>query len=200
MLADARQRARETEDAPVEFLEADAQTHDFEAGGFDLVFSRFGVMFFEDPVAAFANLRRALAPSGRLAFLCWQSIVDNPWMLLPAQAVAEHVSLPAPAAPDAPGPFAFADADRVRGLLEGAGFADVDVAAHEGELAVGRGLELDEIVDFLQQMGPAGAALRESSETVREAATRSMRAALEPHYRDDAVVLSFACWIVQGRP
>jgi SAM-dependent methyltransferase len=199
MLADARERVRRAGDLPVEFAQSDAQTHDFEPGGFDLVFSRFGVMFFENPVAAFANLRRSLVPGGRVTFICWRSITENPWMLLPAQAAARHVELPAPPDPEAPGPFAFADSARVQGILGGAGFEDVRVGSFTGELSVGRGLGLEEIVDFLKEMGPAGAALRESSDAVRSAVTRTMREVLEPHYRDEAVVLEFGAWIVEGR-
>lgn len=197
MLAEALARAARAPVARPEFLQADAQVHAFEPGAFDLVFSRFGVMFFDDPVAAFANLRAALAPDGRLGFLCWQTIAANPWMLVPAQAVAQHVEL-APPAPGAPGPFAFADAERVRGILETAGFARVRCDSFEGRLAMGRGMSLDGVVGFLAQMGPAGAALRDAPVATREAAARSLREALEPHYDGDAVVLGFAAWIVTG--
>jgi SAM-dependent methyltransferase len=197
MLAEARARAARGPGPAPEFLQADAQVHAFEPGAFDLVFSRFGVMFFDDSVAAFANLRAALAPDGRLAFLCWQNIAVNPWMLVPAQAAAQHVEL-APPKPGAPGPFAFADAESVRGILDAAGFGEVRCDSFEGRMAVGRGLSLDGIVGFLGQMGPAGAALREAPASTREVAVRSMREALEPHYDGDAVVLPFASWIVSA--
>ncbi|MGH0034624.1 MAG: class I SAM-dependent methyltransferase [Myxococcota bacterium] len=199
MLDDARARAERAGAATLEFAQSDAQTHAFDDASFDGLFSRFGVMFFEDPPAAFANLRRALAPGGRLTFICWQSVAENPWMLLPVQAAAQHVELPAPAGPEAPGPFAFADALRVRSILDAAGFGEVAVNAFAGDLSVGRGLALDEIIDFLKQMGPAGAALRESSEDVQAAVTRSMHEVLAPHYRDGAVVLPFGSWIVEAR-
>ncbi len=183
----------------VEFLQADAQVHPVEPGTFDVLFSRFGVMFFEDPVAAFANLRGSLAEGGRLCFVCWQSIASNPWMLVPAQAAAQHVALPAPAGPEAPGPFAFADPERVRGILDRAGFRDVSCDDHSGELAVGQGRALGEIVEFLQQMGPAGRALLDASAEQRRKATETMLGALAPYYTGDALVMGFATWIVTAR-
>ncbi|MBW2385520.1 MAG: class I SAM-dependent methyltransferase [Deltaproteobacteria bacterium] len=196
MLVDAHARVERAGVGQVEYVRADGQVHDFESAAFDLLFSRFGVMFFEDPRAAFANLRGALRPAGRLTFICWQAITKNPWMLIPAAATAQHVELPAPAESTAPGPFAFADADRVVDILESAGFSDVRAEAHEGRLSVGKGLPLAEIVSFLQQMGPAGAALREADASVIEAVTKSMHEALSPHYEDGAVVMDFGAWIL----
>lgn len=195
MLAVARERAKLPQ---LGFARADAQIHAFEREAFDLVFSRFGVMFFEDPVAAFTNLRRALAPGGRLCFVCWQPLASNPWMRVPVQAIAQHVELPAPPAPGVPGPFSLADRGRVLEILGMAGFQGVACEPFEGKLALGRGLELAQIVDFVQQMGPAGALLREASDELRERAAASLHAALEPHFEGDAVVLDFSCWIVSA--
>jgi SAM-dependent methyltransferase len=196
MLADARSRAERAGARNVDFVQADGQVHDFEPAAFDLVFSRFGVMFFEDPVTAFTNIRRALRPGARLTFICWQAITKNPWMLVPAAAAAKHIELPAPPAPDAPGPFAFSDPNRVVDILKSAGFSDARADAHEGRLSIGQGMPLDEIVGFLQQMGPAGAALRDADVSLLEVVTQSMHEALAPHYEDGAVVLDFAAWIV----
>src|SRR5262249_1479538 len=134
----------------------------FPAATFDAVFSRFGVMFFADPVAAFTNLHRALRPGGRLAFVCWRGLPENPWMWVPVGAAAQHVTLPPPPAPGAPGPFAFADGARVRDILGAAGFQTVDVAPLDAEVSIARGASLDEAVAFLLEMGPLGAALREN--------------------------------------
>ena len=102
----------------VRFLQADAQVFPFEPASFDAAFSRFGVMFFADPAAAFINIRRSLRPNGRLAFVCWRALEDNPLDILPLRAASAHLP-PQPAHdPDAPGPFAFANPDRVRGILE----------------------------------------------------------------------------------
>src|SRR5262245_12673652 len=121
MLERARERARAAGVTQASFENADAQTHSFPPASFALLFSRFGVMFFADPTAAFTNLGRALKPGGRLAFVCWQPLLQNPWMRDMLGAIAKHVTLPPPAAPNAPGPFAFGDPARVRGILERAG-------------------------------------------------------------------------------
>ncbi len=117
MLERAQARAAGLGLANVRFLNADAQTTPLGSAAFDLIFSRFGVMFFADPTAAFANLRASLAPGGRVSFVCWQELKLNPWMRVPLLAAAQHIPLPAPAAPDAPGPFSFAAPARVRGIL-----------------------------------------------------------------------------------
>ncbi len=194
------ERARE-KSTGVEFLQADAQTHAFERGSYDRIFSRFGVMFFDDPVAAFDNLRGAVASGGRLGFVCWQEVGKNPWMSVPAAAALQHVdpeTLGPPPVPDAPGPFALADADRLRGILEAAGWADVDCSAHEGGIRVGRGMDLDGIIGFLLQMGRAGAVLREASDEVRARAAESVKGAVEPYFDGDGLVMDFATWIVSA--
>src|SRR5881628_2723223 len=117
MLARAADAAREAGVAHVRFEHADAQTHRFPAQAFDVLYSRFGVMFFSDPAAAFGNLRTALRPGGRLGFVCWQAVPENPWIAVPLEAAAQHMALPPPPAPGAPGPFSFADPERVRRIL-----------------------------------------------------------------------------------
>jgi len=126
MLDLARRRATQAGVGNVEFVEADAQVRRFGGGGLDAVLSRFGVMFFDDPEAAFANLAGALRPGGRLAFACWQDLFQNEWMLVPGAAAAQHVGLPE-MEPGAPGPFALADAGRVELLLASARFQDVSL-------------------------------------------------------------------------
>ena len=112
MLGRARERLREHMLTNIQVMQSDAATHAFTPGAFDLAFSRFGVMFFDEPVAAFANIRSALAASGRLAFACWAPPQDNPWLVVPL-AVARPYLPPQPETdPDAPGPFAFANPDR----------------------------------------------------------------------------------------
>jgi len=199
MLASARQRAEAADLGQVSFLNADAQTHPFEEGSFDLVYSRFGVMFFSELGVAFRNLARALRPGGRLVFVCWQSLARNDWMRVPVAAAAAHVEIPAPADPHAPGPFAFADAERVRGFLEGAGLAPVEVESLDRELAVGGGADLDATVAFLLQMGPAGAALREADEALRQRVAASVREALAPYAGPAGVRMPAAAWLFDAR-
>ena len=194
MLADARARCERAGLGHLRFLQADAQTHAFEAGRFDLLFSRFGVMFFEDPAAAFANLRTALVDDGRLCFVCWQEIGRNPWMVAPAMSAAKHVEMPERPPENAPGPFAFADAARVEGILEAAGFSTVSHRALEGEMAVGEGRSLEEIVGFMLQLGPAGAAMREAGEDATAQVLATATEDLRPFYREGAIRMPYAAW------
>jgi SAM-dependent methyltransferase len=198
MLESARARALEAGVRNARFEHSDAQVHPFEAEAFDLVFSRFGVMFFSDPVAAFANLLRALRPGARLGFVCWQALAQNAWMLRPMAALAPLLSLQPPSDPHAPGPFAFADADRVTRILQDAGFGSVAVEGMERELLVGGGASLDDSVGFLLQMGPAGAALRDAAEDVRNKAAAAVRDAIAPFETEVGVRMPAAAWLFQA--
>jgi SAM-dependent methyltransferase len=198
MLERARQAVREAGLTQVHFENVDAQLHAFEPGGFDVVFSRFGVMFFADPAAAFANLRAALRPGGRLTFVCWQALQRNPWMFVPFSAALQHVPPPPRPAPGAPGPFAFADSERVRTILACAGFADVAVEAATEMLTIGDG-SLDKAVYFLTETGPTARLLREVSADVRSVVTGAVREALAAFLTPQGVCLGAAAWIVSGR-
>ncbi|NRA01170.1 MAG: class I SAM-dependent methyltransferase [Myxococcales bacterium] len=198
MLERARQDAAEL--PQLRFEAADAQTRDFKRDRFDLVFSRFGVMFFSDPVSGFANLRSALDASGRLAFVCWQELARNAWMRLPLQAMAPHLELPPPGDPEAPGPFAFADPERLQKILDRAGFRATQIEAREQSLRVGVGGGFDAAVDQALNFGPAGAAFRSAAPEQRAAAERAVREALTPHASPDGVRLASAAWIVTARP
>ena len=193
-----RARARAAGHPNVHFALADAQTHAFHER-FDLAFSRFGVMFFAEPKAAFANLLGSLVPGGRLAFVCWQAIDRNPWMLVPLRSLVGVVDLPAPPPPGAPGPFSFADADRVRGILEAAGFRGIAIEPLEGRLALAAGGPLERAVDFIMRIGPVSAALREAGEDAHRRATEAIRAALAPLETPSGVVAEYAAWIATAR-
>jgi SAM-dependent methyltransferase len=177
------------------FIEADAQTYPLDAGAFDAAFSRFGVMFFADNVAAFTNIRRALKPGGRLLFVCWRALAENLWMRLPLEAARPFLPpLPAPD-PLAPGPFAFADSGRVRALLEAAGFHDIVIAPHDQKIG---GNDLDATLDLSLKVGPLGAILREAPD-LAPAVRDAVRAALSAHVEGGAVWLPGAVWIVSAR-
>jgi SAM-dependent methyltransferase len=180
----------------VRFENADAQTHSFAPQSFDLLFSRFGVMFFVDPGAAFANLARALRPGGRLGFVCWQSFMENAWMREPMMALAQHVTLQPPPPPDAPGPFAFSDAKRVTRILEGAGFKGVAFAPHTGQLSLGSSVE--SAARFSLEMGPLGAALRDAPESTKTVALDALRETFAKIATPNGVSLPFAAWIATG--
>jgi SAM-dependent methyltransferase len=189
----ARRRARDAGAAQVSFAEADAQVHAFDAAGWDGVFSRFGVMFFADPVAAFVNIRRGLKPGGRLSFVCWRPAMENAWMTLPAIAAMQHLPQPVEAPdPNAPGPFAFSDPDKVRRILGAAGFTDVDPQPHD-QLIGARNME--DAVALSLSIGPLGRALRENPDKVGPV-IGAIQAALAPHETAEGVLLPSGSWIV----
>ncbi|KYF49544.1 hypothetical protein BE08_41045 [Sorangium cellulosum] len=196
MLERARAAALAAGAANVAFESADAQTTALP-GPFDALYSRFGVMFFAEPEAAFANLRRALRVGARLAFVCWRALQENPWLLVPATTAAKHLEMPQ-TDPHAPGPFAFADAARVRGILERAGFTRVEHEPVDQELSVAGGRSLDESVEFLLQLGPASAALRaaQAGPKLVERVRADLREAIAPFDGPGGVRMGSAAWIV----
>jgi len=200
MLDYARAQPRPAGAGAVRFAEADAQTHAFTPGAFDVLFSRFGVMFFADPRAAFANLRTALRPGGRVAFVCWRTFPENLWMAVPMMAALQHVPPPPIPGPEDPSPFAFADRGRVTGILEGAGFADVAFEPIDQDVVIGGGTDVDTAVGFVLEMGPAAALLREAGPAKTAEVAAAVREALRPYHRGDAgVLMAAAAWIVTAR-
>jgi len=162
----------------------------------ELIVSRFGVMFFGDPVAAFTNLRAGLVPGGRLRFACWRPITENPWLQIPLHAVYEHAPrLPKPE-PEEPGPFAFADTDRVTRILTSAGFTAPTFTPLDIQLDIASGGTLDDAVMQSSEMGPAKRALADQSDDVRAAARESIRRALTPYASPSGVTLPGAVWLV----
>jgi SAM-dependent methyltransferase len=187
-------RARPERPEWLAFDECDAQTGDLGHGIYDAAYSRFGVMFFSDPEAAFRNILRALKPGGRLAFVCWRGLAENVWMREPMAAAAHLLPPQPPAEPYAPGPFAFADAGRVLKILLRAGFHDV--TERRFDTGIG-GLSLDEAVDVSLRVGPLGAALRAAPEHVKAAAA-VLRELLARYLTPDGVVMPAAVWIVRA--
>jgi SAM-dependent methyltransferase len=181
--------------ARLQFIQADAQVFPFEPGSFDAAFSRFGVMFFADPTAAFMNIRRGLKPNGRLAFVCWRALEDNPLDIVPLTAASPYLPPQPDHSPDAPGPFAFADANRVRGVLAKAGFGDIEIDAHDEQVGSG---DLDTMLAVCKRVGALGKILRENPE-LRGAAIAAVRPALAAHDGPDGVRLRAATWIVTAR-
>ena len=196
MLAEAVTRRDRLGISNAHFQNADAQTEGFTLNSFDLVFSRFGVMFFADPEKAFANLYMALRPGGRFVFICWQSREKNPWMTLPAAAAAQHLEMPPAPHPQAPGPFSLGDRGRIADLLDCAGFRTVECASVEEQIDVSAGRSLEDTVTFLSQMGPAGSLLLDATDEKRRAALGSIHEALVPHQGAEGIKLGAAVWIV----
>ena len=190
-------RARAGDRPGVRFEVADAASADF-APDHDLLFSRFGVMFFADPRSAFRNLHGALASDGRVCFVCWQAPRANPWMAVAGAAVQPFLPEPtAPPDPKAPGPFAFADPDHVRGVLGDAGFADVALEDLRTDLRLAG--DLDEALEFQMEIGPLARVMAELDGEARAAALDAARTALAAHLDDDGLRLGATCWIVTAR-
>lgn len=194
MLARARQLA--PAGLPVDFVLADATVYPFVSGSFDLLVSRFGVMFFAQPALSFANMRRALRPSGRLAFACWREPRDNPWLMTPLQAVYKHVPKLPQVGPEDPGPFSFASEQRVQRILSEAGFAGIAMEPCNLSLDVGMGRGLDAAVETALEIGPAARALEGQPSDVLAAASNSIREALTPFISGQSVRLPASIWIV----
>lgn len=180
------------------FTVVDAQTGDLGSGSVDLVMSRFGVMFFDDPVVAFANMRRALRPDGRLVFCCWQGIAENEWMMVPGLAVAEHVELPDLGGGTDPGPFSMADPEHLSNLLQSAGFAEPRVDPFTTSVLLAGGGTLDDTVEYLVTSGLGRALLDDAPADARSAAIAAVRVALASHLGDEGVRLGGAAWIVSA--
>lgn len=194
MLALARARA-ERSGIAARFVHADAQSHAFAPGRFDAIVSRFGVMFFEDSVRAFANLRRAARGGAALRLLAWRSAEENPFMTEAERAAAPLLpNLPA-RRPEGPGQFAFADADRVRRILEESGWTEVDVRP----LDVACRFPERELVRYLTLLGPVGRALQEADEPTRARVIRAARAAFALYVHGEEVRFTAACWTIGAR-
>jgi SAM-dependent methyltransferase len=194
MLARARQIA--PAGLPVDFALADATIYPFDPASIDLLFSRFGVMFFADPALSFANMRRALRPTGRLAFACWREPRENPWMMTPLQAVYQHVPKMPPQGPEDPGPFAFASEARVHRILSEAGFSSIamEPCGLMLDIAIGRGLEA--AAESALEIGPASRALEGQPPELRAAAKNSVREVLAPFAKGQTVSLPGSIWVV----
>jgi SAM-dependent methyltransferase len=195
MLGVAQRRAEE-QGVDVHFVQCDAQIASFDQL-FDVVVSRFGVMFFGDPVVAFANLANAARLGGRLCFVCWQEMFANEWIAVPAMAMVAHVGIPELPQPGAPGPFSLADAKRTRDLLESAGWSEVTVEEHKDEMRMGR--DPEDVVAFMlsDEMGRR-LVVGKDPETV-QAGTEAALEALRPYATPKGVVLGGAYWLVTAR-
>ncbi len=197
MLARARHLARNG--LPLDFVQADATVYPFDAGSFDLLVSRFGVMFFAEPVISFANLRKALRPKGRVVFACWREPKENPWMMAPLQAVYCHVPRLPQVGPEDPGPFAFASEERVTRILREAGYDDIAMEACNISLDISIGRGLEAATDAALEIGPSARALDGHPAEVRAAARVSVRELLAPYLRGQSVPLAGSVWIVTAR-
>jgi ubiquinone/menaquinone biosynthesis C-methylase UbiE len=192
------ERARELAppQLPVQFVLADATAYPFEHGAADLLFSRFGVMFFADPARSFANMRAGLRAGARMVFACWRAARENPWLMLPLQAVYRHVPRLPEVGPEEPGLFSFASDQRVRGILESAGFSTIDLEPVDVPFDLAEGHGIDRAIETALGIGPASRALDGQPPALRVAAAEAIRAVLEPYQQGDRLPLRGAIWIV----
>ena len=194
MIALARARASR-ERVPATFICADAQRRTFEPASADMITSRFGVMFFDDPVAAFANLRTAAREGAELALIVWRSAADNPFMTTAERAAAALLPNIPDRQPDAPGQFAFADRSRVHRILEESGWADIDIQP----IDVACTFPEKELVGYLTRFGPLGRILHAVDDHTRTQVVEAVRPAFDPYVHGAEVRFNAACWMVGAR-
>ncbi|MES2723938.1 MAG: class I SAM-dependent methyltransferase [Pseudomonadota bacterium] len=195
LLEAARTSATAQGIANAQFLEGDAQTFDLGSAAYDAAISRFGVMFFSDSAAAFANLRRACKPDAKLAFACWRSPADNPLAGAPVEAAAPFLPPMPQSDPDAPGRWAFARPDRVRGILETSGWRDIDIVP----LDVPTPIALPDLMTLSLRMGALGAMLQQADAATQAKVRTAVAERLAPYEADGLVAMSSACWLVTAR-
>ena len=187
---------------PVKFLLADAASRRFDPEH-DLMVSRFGVMFFDDPVPAFRNLRTALKPDGRLVFVCWRGPQENDWTRLPMTAIRDIVPPSPPADPEAPGPFSFGDPARVENILTGAGFTHIRIVAVDHPVLFGVGetpdAAVEDAVANAVKVGPLERALKDQPDEVKDRALTAVRQAYRDRLTPEGVVIDAAGWVVTAR-
>ncbi len=194
MLRRAAERAAQENLDNASFINADASSYLFEKQAADLAYSRFGVMFFRNPVEAFTNIHGALKPGGRLGFVCWKPLAENQWTTLPRDIALRHVAPPEPPHPHDPGPFAFADPDRVRGILGDAGFGSIDLADHRTVMR--NSGTVDEVTHFLTYFGPASRLLTDADDATKSAVENDVREEVIARHDGSGVSLDAAMWIV----
>lgn len=196
LLAEARRRSEAAGLGNTSFVQGDAQIHPFDPAAYDVVISRFGAMFFGDPVAAFTNIARALRPGGRLAMLSWQPLARNDWLLTIRRTLAAGRSLPEPPS-GAPGPFGLSDPDDVRRILTASGFEAVDVTRVQEPVWLGA--DAEDAFGFVSRTGVARGLLGGLDEEVRRAAVAGLRDQLVDHATPDGVLLGAAGWLITAR-
>jgi SAM-dependent methyltransferase len=199
MSARARERIAAAELGNAKVIVHDAASYAFPRDGANLLFSRFGVMFFADPEAAFANLRLAMRPGGRLLCVAWRKLAENPWFNVPLAAARPLLPPQPPPEPDAPGPFAFADAERVRGILAAAGWRDANIVRHDMPMRLAGVGQLDAATEFATRVGPLARALAEADSDVRSRARQAVRKALGAYEGPNGISLAGSIWLVAAR-
>ena len=196
MLSKAIERANLCAEHPITFVEADAQVHNFPTAAFDAVYSRFGVMFFDNPVAAFRNIRKAVRPGGRMAYVCWADRKANPWIRIPAGAAKACLDLPAPPPDDAPGQFSMENEGRVQQILHDAGWSDIGLERFTVDGSIGS--DAADAASFITKMGPMSEPFALADSDTQNKTLQVIEEALTPYANDSGVTLGFSTWIVSA--
>jgi SAM-dependent methyltransferase len=178
---------------------SDAATHDFARDDINLMFSRFGVMFFANPVAAFANLHRTMRPGGRLLCAAWRPLVDNPWFVVPLEAARALVTPQAPVDPDSPGPFALSNPDRTRGILTTAGWRDVTLTRRDVPMRLAATGQIEEATEFATHVGALARTLADEGPEIRARVREAVAEALKNYDSPSGINLSGSIWLISAR-
>jgi SAM-dependent methyltransferase len=199
MAARARERVAAAGLTNAEVIVSDAATHTFPRPEADLLFSRFGVMFLADPVAAFANLRRAMQPNGRLVCVAWRPLADNPWFYVPLEAARTVLPPLPPADPDVPGPFAFANRERTMGIISGAGWHNAKLTQHDVAMTLAATGEIERATEFATEVGVLARVLADVDPDTRARARQAVADALRAHDGSDGIRLRGSVWLISAR-
>ena len=180
----------------ISFVEADAQVYTFPTGQFDALFSRFGVMFFEDPIAAFRNFHGAVRKGGRLVYVCWADRKDNPWIRIPTGASKEFLEIPPPPETDAPGQFAMEREARVREILGKAGWSKIELERFDIDHSLGQNVQ--DAAGFISKMGPMSEPFALAGNRTKQKCLEAIQCALKPYENSTGVQMRFGTWIVSA--
>jgi SAM-dependent methyltransferase len=199
MAARARERITAAGLTNARVMVSDAAVHTFLQDSADLLFSRFGIMFFADPVAAFANLRGAIRQGGRLLCAAWRPLVDNPWFTVPLRAARALLPPQPPADPDAPGPFALANPDRTRGIFRDAGWHDVTLTRHEVPMHLAAAGEIEQATEFATRVGALARMLADADGQLHARIRQAVAEDLTTYDSPSGINLSGSIWLISAR-
>ena len=180
----------------INFIQADAQNHQFSNSNYNAIFSRFGVMFFEDPIAAFKNIKKSLVRNGRLTFVCWSNREENDWINLSSNVASQFLELPPKANPKDPGPFAFEDYFYIKEILIKAGWSNIKIKAYKKKIIIGD--TLDSAADFLSRMGPMSVPFENANEQTKEKVVSALKECYSKYFTPKGVEFHFSSWIVSA--
>ena len=199
MLERATQTASDMALTNISYQVKDVQVDEMPNKYFDIAFSRFGVMFFEDPFEAFNNINHSLKDDGQLSFVCWQHASLNPWQSLSIQVIKEFLDLPAPP-PKSPGPFAFEDKSYIEEILNASGFRDIEIKDNQEDIVMFSGKSIREACEDYLTINPVVTEmLKNSPSELREEILKALIGKFSDYHKDDGLLFPSATWIVTAK-